>query len=517
MLSNMNTMLFVLLLCLLAVCTVLLLVLLLWQVSQKRELSALSKEAEELRGLVEETGDDITDRISDRVADIQDDIGKRLSHDAEENRSNRQEVSAMIQKGSEQQQKSLEAFSDKQRESLEHFSERQQRQIAELREQQEKRIGDFSAQQQEQVALLREQQEKKLSEFAERQSEKLTEIQDRQFGKMKEQTEQLQMTLKTSLQELQAANREKLGEIQGEINKKLDTSLNERLDQSFKTVGEQLSQLYKSLGELGKLETGVESLNRTLSNVKTRGILGETQLENILASILTNTLYDKNVVTKKGSRDPVEFAVKIPDKEAAGSFMYLPIDSKFPTTIYDRICEAAEAGDSEALLRAQKELEQRIKTEAKSIFDKYVDPPQTTDFALMFLPTESLFAEVLRIPGLTEECQRKFHVVITGPTTIAALLNSLSIGFRYMAVNRDSQNILKLLSAIKTQYGTLSALIETAGNRLDSAKKATNDLRHRTELINKKLSSVEEIDAADAQQLLGLRSTAETADGAEAG
>lgn len=476
MLNNSNTMLLVLLLCLLAVCAALLLVLLFQQASQKRSLAALSKEAEELRGLIEDTGDDVTDRISDRVADIQNDISRRLSHDAEENRSNRQEVSEMIWRGSEQQQKSLEFFSDKQL---------------------------------EQITLLREQQEKKLSEFSERQSEKLTELQDKQFGKMSEQTQQLQTMLKTSLQELQAANREMLGEIQGEINQKLDTSLNERLDQSFKSVGDQLAQLYKSLGELGKLETGVESLNRTLSNVKTRGILGETQLENILASILTNTLYDKNVVTKKDSRDPVEFAVKIPDKEAAGSFMYLPIDSKFPTTIYDRICEAAEAGDSEALLRAQKELEQRIKAEAKSIFDKYVDPPQTTDFALMFLPTESLFAEVLRIPGLTEECQRKFHVVITGPTTIAALLNSLSIGFRYMAVNRDSQNILKLLSAIKTQYGTLSALIETAGNRLDSAKKATNDLRHRTEIINKKLSSVEEIDAADAQQLLGIGRPAE--------
>ena len=490
---------------LLLVCTLLLLALLILAFKNKSQTAELSKGTEELRTYIGENGDEIADRVSERVAVLQDDIGNRLRHDAEENRNNRREVSGMIQESGDKQQARFETFSQKQEQNLSDFSERQER-----------RLSDFSEKQERKLTEISEKQEKKLTEISDRQADKLNELQEKQFGKLREQTEAIQETLKQSLKELQDANREKLDAIQGEINRKLDTSLNERLDKSFRTVGEQLSQLYKSLGELGKLETGVESLNRTLSNVKTRGMLGETQLENILASILTNTLYDKNVVTKKGSRDPVEFAVRIPDKEVAGSFMYLPIDSKFPTSIYDRICEAAEAGDSDALLKAQKELEQRIKTESKSIFDKYVDPPQTTDFALMFLPTESLFAEVLRIPGLTEECQRKHHVVITGPTTIAALLNSLSIGFRYMAVNRDSQNILKLLSAIKTQYATLSSLIETAGNRLDSAKKATNDLQRRTDMINKKLASVEEIDTADAQKLLGIKpSLDEAAENAE--
>ena len=343
-------------------------------------------------------------------------------------------------------------------------------------------IRQGSADQQRSLQRLSLSQQEALDRFAERQ----------------------QRALRESLQELQETNRQKLEEIQTGINEKLESSLNQRLEDSFRTVGEQLSRLYTSLGELGKLEDGVNSLNRTLSNVKTRGILGEAQLENILASILSNTLYEKNVVTKRNSRDPVEFAVKIPDKEVQGSFMYLPIDSKFPTSIYDRIAEASEAGDSEGLQRAQRELEQRIRTEAKAISEKYIDPPATTDFALMFLPTESLYAEVLRIAGLTEECQRKYHIVITGPTTIAALLNSLSIGFRYMAVNRDSQNILKLLSAIKSQYGNLSQLIETAGRRLDLARQATSDLKRRTELINRRLSAVEEIDASEAKELLGM-------------
>ena len=343
-------------------------------------------------------------------------------------------------------------------------------------------IRQGSADQQRSLQRLSLSQQEALDRFAERQ----------------------QRALRESLQELQETNRQKLEEIQTGINEKLESSLNQLLEDSFRTVGEQLSRLYTSLGELGKLEDGVNSLNRTLSNVKTRGILGEAQLENILASILSNTLYEKNVVTKRNSRDPVEFAVKIPDKEVQGSFMYLPIDSKFPTSIYDRIAEASEAGDSEGLQRAQRELEQRIRTEAKAISEKYIDPPATTDFALMFLPTESLYAEVLRIAGLTEECQRKYHIVITGPTTIAALLNSLSIGFRYMAVNRDSQNILKLLSAIKSQYGNLSQLIETAGRRLDLARQATSDLKRRTELINRRLSAVEEIDASEAKELLGM-------------
>ena len=313
--------------------------------------------------------------------------------------------------------------------------------------------------------------------------------------------------LRECVKELQDTNRAKLSEMQTDINRKLDSSLNERLDASFKNVGEQLNRLYESLGELSKLENGVNSLNRTLSNVKTRGIFGEAQLENILSNILSESLYDKNVLTKKSDpacKERVEFAIKIPDKDTPGSFMYLPIDSKFPVTIYEKICEAAEASDPDALQRAVKELEQHIRQDARDIYTKYIDPPNTTDFAIMFIPTESLYAEILRIPGLAEECQNRCHIVITGPTTIAALVNSLSIGFRYMAVNRDSQNILKLLSAVKTQYGKLSELIDTANTRIELAKKATDELHRRTDIINRKLTSVEELDAREAQSLLGL-------------
>ena len=318
--------------------------------------------------------------------------------------------------------------------------------------------------------------------------------------------DKLEAVLRTSLSDMQELNKVKLEDIRIDINKKLDTSLNERLDASFKNVGEQLNNLYVSLGELSKLENGVSSLNKTLSNVKTRGIFGEMQLENILTDILPGTLYDKNVVTKKSSaanREAVEFAVRIPDKEINGAYMYLPIDSKFPSSYYDRIADAAADSNAEALKKAVKELEQRVKNDAKDIRDKYIDPPNTTDFGIMFLPTESLYAEVLRISGLVESCQQTYHVIITGPSTLAALLNSLSIGFRYMAVNRDSKRVLKLLSAIKTQYAALSDLIGKASDRIEKARKATDDLQHRADIINKRLASVEAMDAADADALLG--------------
>ena len=319
--------------------------------------------------------------------------------------------------------------------------------------------------------------------------------------------ERLERALKESLSEMQETNRNRLNDIRTDINKKLDTSLNERLDASFKNVGDQLNKLYESLGELAKLEDGVSSLNKTLSNVKTRGIFGEMQLEHILTDILPGTLFDRNVVTKRSvradNRDAVEFAVKIPDKEIIGEYMYLPIDSKFPATIYDRIRAASEVSDNDALRSAIKELEQKVKNDARDIRDKYLDPPNTTDFGIMFLPTESLYAEVLRIEGLVESCQSEYHVVITGPSTMAALLNSLSIGFRYMAVNRDSKKILKLLSAVKTQYSALSRLIGVAAAKLESARKANDELQHRTDIINKRLSSVEELDREEAGALLG--------------
>ena len=314
----------------------------------------------------------------------------------------------------------------------------------------------------------------------------------------------MQETMIQALQEIQNANDRRLNDIQHNVNEKLDKSLNERLDSSFRQIGDQLSTLYKSLGELQSLSSGVSDLQKTLSNVKTRGIFGEIQLKNILMDIMDSSQYEENIATKKKSSDRVEFAIKIPDKEDRNGFIYLPIDSKFPADIYNKISDASNHADSDGLKQATKELEQRIKSEARTIRDKYIDPPNTTDFAILFLPTEGLYAEVIRIAGLTEWCQNECKIVISGPTTLVALLNSLSIGFRYFTVNKNSKEILKTLSAVKAQYEKFGQLISKTQKKLHEAQSAADDLQSRNEMIQKKLSKVEIMDEADASKMLGI-------------
>lgn len=310
-------------------------------------------------------------------------------------------------------------------------------------------------------------------------------------------------SISDGLSTIQEATDRKLSEIQKNVDAKLDKNLNERLDESFKQVGERLESLYKSLGELKSLENGVVSLNKTLSNVKARGVYGEMALENILANILDNSQYDTNVATKPRSTERVEFAVKIPDKDNKG-FIYLPIDSKFPADIYGKVLEAAESADTVALKIAITELKTRIKKEALTIRDKYISPPNTTDFAIMFLPTEGLYSEVLRIDGLVEECQDKCKIVIAGPTTLTALLNSLSVGFKYLTVNKKSEEIMKLLGNFKGQFEKFNDLITRTQNRISDAQKAADQLRDRSSMIQKKLDKVELVTHDEADDVTTL-------------
>jgi DNA recombination protein RmuC len=314
-----------------------------------------------------------------------------------------------------------------------------------------------------------------------------------------------QEILMNSLKEIQNVNDRKLKDIQDNVNEKLDKSLNERLDSSFKQIGDQLSTLYKTIGELQSLSSGVADLQKTLSNVKTRGIFGELQLKNILMDIMDASQYEENVITKKNSSNRVEFAIKIPDKDDSGNYIFLPIDSKFPSDIYNKIVDASNDADADGLKQAIKELEQRIKLEARSIRDKYIDPPGTTDFAIMFLPTEGLYAEVIRMPGLAEWCQNECKIVIAGPTTLVALLNSLSIGFRYLTVNKNSKEILNTLSAVKAQYLKFGQLISKTQKKLQEAQNAADDLQNRNDIIQKKLSKVEIMDEADSSKILGIQ------------
>ena len=316
-------------------------------------------------------------------------------------------------------------------------------------------------------------------------------------------------TLTESMDRLQSSNEEKLDQIRGVVDEKLDKTLNERLDTNFKMVGDQLGLLYKSLGELQALSSGVSDLNRTLANVKTRGVWGEVQLGRILEQTMTKSQYAVNVVTKPNSDDRVEYAVLFPAQDGSGEQVYLPIDAKFPSDIYNRIIEAGESGDAKVMAAVTQELKVRILDEARTIRDKYLSPPHTTNYGIMFLPTEGLYAEVLRIDGLTEKCQQ-IGVIVAGPTTITAILNSLQAGFRNVALSKKSFEVMKLLEAVKTQFAKLDDEVERTQKKLSDATKSTDRLRHRTELIQRRMRNVTELDATEARKLLDLE--AEDAD-----
>lgn len=305
---------------------------------------------------------------------------------------------------------------------------------------------------------------------------------------------QIMDNLQQGLVQIQESTERHLSLVQEDVNKKLDISLNQRLDDSFAKVTSQLTELYKSLGELSHMSDGIQSLNRTLANVKARGTWGEVQLDTILTETMPEGQYLRNVKLAENTDDFVEFAIKIPSKDNSEEFILLPIDSKFPMDRYNEIVEASEAGDAVAIQNAIRNLSARIKDEAKKIRDKYVCPPTTTDFAIMFLPTESLYAEVLRIDGLAEYCQNEYRVVISGPTTITALLNSLRIGFANLSLNEKTNEVRHLLQAVKTQYGKLDELIDTTQKRLQMAVKSTDELKGRTNIIRKRMAKIDALD-----------------------
>ena len=323
--------------------------------------------------------------------------------------------------------------------------------------------------------------------------ESLIQIQESTEKRLREDSKTVNESILTGLKSIQEANDRKLSDIQQNMDEKLEKNLHTRLDESFKQVGERLESLYQSLGELKSLESGVVSLNKTLSNVKARGVYGEMQLENLLANILDRSQYEVNIATRPRSAERVEFAVKIPDKENKG-FIYLPIDSKFPADIYGKVLEAAENADVENLKSAINELKTRIRKEAMTIRDKYIAPPHTTDFAIMFLPTEGLYSEVLRIPGLVEECQDKYKIVVAGPTTLTAILNSLSVGFKYLTVNKKSEEIMKTLGNFKSQFEKFNDLITKTQTKISDAQKAAELLRDRSDKIQRRLDKVEVVE-----------------------
>lgn len=309
--------------------------------------------------------------------------------------------------------------------------------------------------------------------------------------------------VRESVEKLQESNEAQLEKMRATVDEKLTSTLSERLDTSFKAVGVQLAKVYESLGEMQKLSSGVTDLQRLLTNVKARGTWAEIQLGEILSQTLTSEQYEQNVSVNNNS-ERVEFAVKIPSKTDDNEFIYLPIDSKFPQEDYLRLCEAAENADKDAVEFYGKALERTVKTEAASISKLYINVPRTTDFAIMFLSTEGLYAEVIRRNGLVEELQNKYRVMVCGPTTITAFLNTLKMGFRTVALDRRAAEVWKVLGAAKQQYERFTETLIKAKRKIDEAGIALEDAQKRNGIIQKSLRNVETIPSSDAEILLGL-------------
>ena len=323
---------------------------------------------------------------------------------------------------------------------------------------------------------------------------------------------EMQNTMQTSLEKMQKGNEEKLEKMRETVDEKLQGTLEKRLGESFKLVSDRLESVQKGLGEMQSLATGVGDLKRVLTNVKSRGTWGEVQLSRQLEDMLAPSQYESNVKTKAGSNDLVEFAVKMPGREE-GEHIYLPIDSKFPQEDYERLLHAQEIGDNDALDKATKAIEMAIKAQAKTISEKYIDVPHTTDFAIMYLPTEGLFAEVIRRPGLTSELQNKYRVQVTGPSTLSSFLNSLQMGFRTLAIEKSASDVWKILSAAKTEFHKYGQVWDKLQRQLETAQKTVADAKTRTNVIERKLKSVETLEVGDnSTELLALESDIQEAE-----
>ena len=371
------------------------------------------------------------------------------------------------------------------------------------------RLTEFSARTDQRLDVLREalgeDARKARSEGAEAQQRFADQLGQR-LGELTQRNEQrigeMRATLESQLKSLQADNAQKLEQMRETVDEKLQTTLEARLGASFKLVSERLEQVQRGLGEMQELATGVGDLKRVLGNVKTRGIFGEVQLAGLLEQVLTIGQYETNCATVPGSGDRVEFAIRLPGTQP-GQPILLPIDAKFPREDYERLLDAQDRADPEAAVQAATALERQVRTEAKRIRDKYLAPPHTTDFALLFLPTEGLYAEVLRRPGLFEALQRDFRVTLVGPTTLLALLNSLQMGFRTLAIEQRSSEVWQLLGAVKSEFGKFATVLERAHGQLDTVQNSIKQAGVRTRAIERQLKGVESLPGEEARELLG--------------
>ncbi len=328
------------------------------------------------------------------------------------------------------------------------------------------------------IAQTRESLDKRLEQLRDKNDEKL---------------EHIRRTVEGRLESLQKDNADKLEKMRSTVDEKLQSTLEKRLGESFKQVSDRLEQVHKGLGEMQNLATDVSDFKRVLTNVKTRGTWGEVQLENLLEQVFIRDHYDKQVMLTQGSRDSVDFAIKLPDKSNEKGFIYLPIDAKFPLEDYQRLVAAEELNDMVVVAAERKALISRIKSEAKSIREKYIRPPKTTDFAVLYVPIESMYAEILRTPGLFENLQSEYRVTVAGPTTIAAILSSYQLGFRTLAIAENTAVVWDQLAKIQVDFGKFGDLLEKTRDKMVQATNTIDDAARKSRTIEGKLNKVQKL------------------------
>ncbi|EDY17768.1 protein of unknown function DUF195 [Chthoniobacter flavus Ellin428] len=444
--------------------------------------------------------DVLGERLRGEVDRVNDVVRNELQAGRGENlaaaRDTREEIARAVRELADSLQQRLEDLRGTLDSRLQQMAEADRAADAQNRTELQNALKDFREVQARRLDDSTKNQGERLQVFA----QQLTDLGTRNEAKL----EALRTTVETKLTQLQTDNEAKLERIRQTVDEKLHQTLEQRLGESFKLVSERLELVHSGLGEMKSLAVGVGDLKKILSNVKTRGTWGEVQLGNLLEQTLTQEQFTRNFAPSEDSTERVEFAIKLPGRDADGTPLWLPLDSKFPNEEYQRLVEAQERGDAAAVEIASAALEQGIRLEARKISEKYIVPPTTTDFAILFLPTEGLFSEVLRRPGLSESLQRNHRVVVSGPTTLTALLTSLQMGFRTLAIEKRSSEVWKVLGAVKAEFGKFGDTLDKVQKKLTEASNSIDSAQRRSRAVVRKLKPAEELPAVDAAALLGL-------------
>ena len=512
--------------------------------TQKERLDKFTEELKSHSEILAKSQSNLRETLENRQSILIQTIDSKLvemgSNQDKQAKSLREEMTESFGRLGHSLNESLKIFGDSQKERLNKFTEELKshseilaKSQTDLRETLEKRLNiliqtidsklvEMGVNQDKQAKDLREEMTGNVVRFGHSLSESLKIFGDSQKERLEAVTQsllvlserhdtaqkELKLTVENRLDVLRTENTQKLEDMRKTVDEKLQATLETRLGESFTRVVEQLERVHKGIGEMQNLAAGVGDLKKLLSNVRVRGTWGEVQLGAILEQMLTPDQFIKNAQIKEGSQERVEFAILLPGQDEK-SHVLLPIDAKFPQEDYDRLLSFSENGDAEGIAQASKELENRIRSFAKTIREKYIDPPKTTDFAILFLPTEGLYAEILRRPGVFEQIQKEFHVTLTGPTTLSALLNALQMGFRTLLIEKRSSEVWKILGAVSAEFSKYNEVVDKLSKQLDTAVKSVEKLGTRTRAMNRKLTGVEKLPDESAQLILGPAIAAE--------